>query len=69
MECSFSTIIQQARFEIARELLGNPSVSITDIAFAAGYENPQHFSRAFRRLTGVSPRSFRQRIVIEPLSV
>lgn len=36
------------------------SFSITDIAFNAGYENHESFSRAFRKRFGTSPREFRE---------
>lgn len=32
---------------------------VTDIAFAAGYQNVESFSRAFRQLTGQTPSAFR----------
>lgn len=34
--------------------------SITDIGFSAGFQNSESFSRAFRQLSGQSPRQFRQ---------
>ena len=34
--------------------------SITDVAFDAGYENAESFSRAFKREYGQTPRQFRQ---------
>lgn len=37
-----------------------PSRSITDIAFEAGFENAESLSRAFRRAFGQSPREFRR---------
>jgi AraC family transcriptional regulator len=36
-----------------------PHRSITDLAFEAGYENAESFSRAFRRTLAQSPREFR----------
>jgi AraC-like DNA-binding protein len=57
---SYSELLQEARFELAQELLGDPSTRITDVALSTGYENQQHFARAFRRLAGVSPTSFRR---------
>lgn len=57
--CSYSEIVQQARFELARDLLADPGVSIIDVAMVTGYRKPQHFSRAFRRIAGVSPSLYR----------
>jgi AraC-like DNA-binding protein len=58
--CSYSKVVQQARFELARELLCDPSIKVIDIAFETGYQNPQHFARSFRQLSGVSPSSYRR---------
>lgn len=59
---TYSDVVQEARFDLARELLVDPSASIIDIALATGYENPQHFARAFRRLAGVSPTRYRRSV-------
>jgi len=59
---TFSEVVQQARFELARELLSDPAVKVVDVAIMAGYENPQHFSRAFRRMTGVTPTAYRRTV-------
>ena len=56
---SYSDSVQQARFSIASDLLADSDLNIADIAFAAGYENAPHFSRAFKRLTGMTPRDYR----------
>jgi AraC-like DNA-binding protein len=60
-ECgtSFSRILQEARFDLARKLLGDEAMKVIDVAMMAGYESPQHFSRAFRRFTGVTPSQYR----------
>jgi len=56
---SYGALVQEAHFTLAYELLSDPSMTIMDISFAAGYQNPQHFSRAFKRLTGITPKAFR----------
>lgn len=66
---SYSDIVQQARFELARELLADPAVKLIDISSIAGYQNPQHFSRAFRRLTGVTPSSYRRSAEAPPAPI
>jgi AraC family transcriptional regulator len=47
------------RIERARKLLGDPALSITEIALAVGYETPSSFAAAFRKVTGVTPTHFR----------
>lgn len=59
---SYSDLVREARFDLARELLIDPAARIIDVAMAAGYENPQHFSRAFRQLAGVSPSAYRSSV-------
>lgn len=55
----YSKLIQEARFEAALQLLGDPDMKIIDVAYATGYEDPSNFARAFRRLAGVSPQKYR----------
>lgn len=38
----------------------NPREKITDIAFDAGFQHAESFSRAFRQMFGLSPSQFRQ---------
>ncbi len=56
---SFSKILWEARFELACTHLGNPDMKVIDVAMTAGYESPQHFTRAFRQFTGVTPSQYR----------
>jgi len=35
-------------------------MSLADIALATGFADQSHFTRAFRRVTGMSPGAFRQ---------
>ncbi|MEV7075062.1 AraC family transcriptional regulator [Streptomyces sp. NPDC093990] len=49
----------QWRMSLARDALRRDTHSISDLAFATGYESESAFSTAFRRVVGVSPRQFR----------
>ena len=52
--------VLKARIEKARLLLRQPALSVLDIALTCGFQTPQHFSRTFRGLTGMSPTDFRR---------
>ena len=43
------------RVELARDLLKNPDLSVKEIGFRLGFANPYHFSRVFKRVTGLAP--------------
>lgn len=60
---SYSQVLQETRFEIARDMLAVRGAKIVDVAMASGYENPQHFSRSFRRISGMSPKTYRRMAV------
>lgn len=57
-DCKYSELVQMARFEAAKQLLQNPDVKVIDAAYALGYEDPSNFSRAFKRIAGISPCEF-----------
>jgi AraC family transcriptional regulator len=50
----------QLRVERAREMLADPSLSVTEIAFTLGFCGPSGLATCFRRLTGASPREYRR---------
>lgn len=56
---SYSELIQQARFETAACMLKDPNIKVIDIAYELGYEDPSNFARAFRRISDISPRQYR----------
>lgn len=47
------------RIQLAKEMLIQPHLTITDIAFACGFTHSQHFTTSFRRSTGTTPSEFR----------
>jgi AraC-like DNA-binding protein len=57
---SYSHLIQQVRFEVASEMLEDSNVRMLDVARAVGYEDQSHFTRAFRRIAGVTPTEYRR---------
>ncbi len=56
---TYAHLIAEARRASAERLLADPGRSIAEVARRLGYSDPAHFSRAFQRWTGVSPRAFR----------
>ncbi len=50
----------QLRINRATELLRESDAAVTDIAFRVGFSDSNYFTRQFRKLTGISPRTYRQ---------
>ena len=53
-------VLAHARFHAASQMLKDPRIKINDIAKQLGYSCTAHFSRAFRRIAGVTARMYRQ---------
>jgi AraC-like DNA-binding protein len=51
-----------ARVEKAKNLLLNPNMRISEVAFAAGFQSLSHFNRVFRRIAGESPTRYREKL-------
>ena len=47
------------RIERAKDQLRDPKCSIIDAALDAGFQNPSHFARMFRKVVGTAPSNFR----------
>lgn len=52
--------ITERRVERARTLLEETGMSVTEVAFATGFGSLASFRRQFGRLTGTTPRAYRQ---------
>lgn len=55
----------QSRIDYACTLLLSNYDSIIDISRRCGYESPEHFTRQFKSVTGMSPRKYRSTLMIE----
>lgn len=58
---SYSRLLDELRFERAKELLEGTTMKIAEISRLLGYSHASHFVRAFRRWTDASPRQYRSR--------
>jgi len=57
---TFQELLDQVRFEVARELLVETHLGIDDIAAALGYASVSPFTRSFRRWSGTTPGRWRR---------
>jgi AraC family transcriptional regulator len=51
--------VLQRRIDVAKERLRNPRRTVIEAGLDAGFQNPSHFARVFRKLVGVSPSAFK----------
>ena len=58
---TFSQKLTEARMAAACQYLVSTELSVTDISVRLGFSSIEHFSAAFRRFMGISPRQYRQR--------
>ncbi|MDP1540154.1 MAG: AraC family transcriptional regulator [Moraxellaceae bacterium] len=56
---SFRALVEEARQQLATQLLSMTSMKLDEIALHLGYADTASFARAFRRWQGVAPGQFR----------
>lgn len=56
---TFNALVREMRIEEARERLVLTSDSITQIAYAVGYNDEKYFLRAFKTTVGMTPGAYR----------
>ncbi|PXV93804.1 AraC family two component transcriptional regulator [Lachnotalea glycerini] len=54
--------IAQKRIDKAKEYMIDSKINLTEIAFIVGYDDYTYFNRVFRKMTGVSPREYRNKL-------
>lgn len=64
-----SSLIRTLRIEAALERMQSGNLFVTQLAWWAGYRDHSTFSRAFKRVTGHSPREYQRRFLGEERSV
>lgn len=55
--------IQVKLIEVAKEQLLDPRHSIAQISYGMGFQYPQHFSRLFKKVVGITPNEYREKAI------
>ncbi|UUZ92976.1 AraC family transcriptional regulator [Paenibacillus sp. P25] len=53
--------LTKVRIERAKELLRDARIKFYEICDAVGYSDPSHFSKIFKKYTGLTPSAYRDR--------
>jgi len=59
---NFTDYLSRIRIEKAKNLLLNPNLRISEIAYEVGFQSLTHFNRVFRKLVGQSPTDYRRKL-------
>ena len=57
--CTVGDYVRGLRIELACQKLTGSDASLVEIALSAGFSEQSHFSRTFKRLTGLTPSEYR----------
>jgi two-component system response regulator YesN len=60
---SFSDLLGEVRIENAKKLMEDSSLHIADISEMVGFADTAHFSRVFKKFTGMSANEYRNRFL------
>ena len=61
LSCGLAEYIRRQRIMHAQNMLIETDMPVTDVAFATGFYDYNHFSRIFKQTTGISAREYRKR--------
>ena len=61
IDLSFSTIVDEVRYDLAKQRLLHSSDTIDEIGRSLGFSTQESFIRAFTRWSNMSPGEFRRR--------
>jgi AraC-like DNA-binding protein/ligand-binding sensor protein len=57
---TFTEYLSRVRVEKAKNLLLNPHLRVSEIAYEVGFQSLTHFNRVFRQVVGQSPSEYRE---------
>jgi AraC-like DNA-binding protein len=58
---NFTNYVSRVRVEKAKNLLLNPNLRISEIAFEVGFQSLTHFNRIFKKILGQAPTEYRSK--------
>jgi AraC-like DNA-binding protein len=58
-QTNFQLLLDTTRYELAKQYLRNPGLSVQQISDQLGFANPSAFTRAFKRWCDVTPEQYR----------
>lgn len=59
---NFTDYLSRVRIEKAKNLLLNPNLRISEIAYEVGFQSLTHFNRVFKKIVGQSPTEYRNQL-------
>jgi two-component system response regulator YesN len=59
---TFKHFLLQYRIAKARDFLAEPEMTVSQVAYAAGFSDASYFSRAFRQLAGMTASEYQRRV-------
>jgi YesN/AraC family two-component response regulator len=62
---TFSDFLNEVRIGFACKLLQQTDLPVTQVAYECGYSNISYFNRTFKKIQGISPRDYRQKLMVE----
>ena len=60
---NFTDYLSRIRIEKSKNLLLNPNLRVSEIAFEVGFQSLTHFNRVFKRILGQSPTEYRTQLL------
>jgi len=60
---NFTDYVSRLRIEKAKNLLMNPNLRVSEIAYEVGFQSLTHFNRVFKKILGQSPTIYRQKLM------
>lgn len=58
---SYQRLLDQLRYQLAKQYLHEPGVTIAQVATLLGYADASSFNKAFKRWSGAAPHCYRER--------
>jgi AraC-like DNA-binding protein/ligand-binding sensor protein len=60
---NFTDYLSRVRIEKSKNLLLNPNLRVSEIAFEVGFQSLTHFNRVFKKILGQSPTEYRAKVL------